>query len=99
MGFVKDLINNIGYARQGVAIDVRDPFKKRLVEQDMNERGIKFCKGFFSSDSATVYGIVSGKEEDVRWLLQKYMNLTDKPKYYISKHKWFRTEISTLLVE
>ena len=98
MGFMRDVINNIGYARMGLAVDVRDPFKKRVVEEELTKRGLKYCKGYFSEDSSIVYGICGGKKKDAEDFLRWYMKYEEHPRRYINHHKIFRTKILNVVV-
>lgn len=99
MGFVRDVVGNINMARLGCSVDVRNPFKKALIEEELTKRGLIFRKGYFSCDSAMVYGIVGGKRDDVKDFLKWYMATEENPKYYINKHKIFRTKMLNVIVE
>ena len=97
MGFIRDAISNIGYARIGFALDVRDPFKKRPIEQYMKEHGIKYKQGFI--EGSMVYAIIGGKKEDIQKLADDLIASMDNPEYYTTRHKIFRTKIQALIVE
>ena len=97
--FFQDVIDNINYARIGCSVDVRNPHKKAVIEEELTKRGLKFRKGFFSSDSAMVYGIVGGTKDGVKDFLKWYMANTENPKHYINRHKIFKTKILNVIVE
>lgn len=99
MGFIRDLISNIGYARIGLALDVRDPFKKRFIEGEMKKRGIKYKQGYFSSDNSTVYAVIGGKREVIQEFVDGLIKSMDNPEYYVTKHKIFRTKIQALIIK
>lgn len=99
MGFVRDVISNIGYARVGLALDVRDPFKKRFIEEEMQKRGIKYKQGYFSSDHSTVYAVIGGKREAIQAFADELIKSMDNPEYYVTRHRIFRTKIQALIVK
>lgn len=96
---IKDIIDNIKYAKRGLAIDVRNPWEKQIVEEELKKRNITFAKGFFVSDSSTVYALTGGTKEELRDFVKWYMSTSEHPKHYINRHKWFKTKILTLVRE
>ena len=92
-----DVISNINYARIGLQVEVRDPFKKAETEHELSKRGIRYCKGFYSFNRATVYGITGGRKKDITDFANWYLAVEKEPKYYISNHKWFGTKICNII--
>lgn len=94
----KDLVDNINYARIAAAIDVRDPFKKMVIEKELDNYNIKYVKGFSFSRSATIYALVGGKKQDiynfVKWCLETY----DNNGHYINRHAIFKTKIHNFVI-
>ena len=95
----RDVINNINYARIGLQVEVRDPFKKAETEMELSKRGIRYLKGYYPFNRASVYGIIGGKKEDIKDFAKWYMATEKNPAYYISNHKWFRTKICNIIRE
>ena len=96
---VKDVINNINYARIGLQVEVKDPFKKEETERELSKRGIRFLKGYYSFRKASVYGIVGGRKKDIEDFAKWYMATEKNPAYYISFHRWFGTKICNIIRE
>lgn len=91
----KDLIHNIGYARVGVSLDIHDPFTKKEVEKELDERGIKYLAGFDRTERAYTYALIKGDKTKIEDFI-KWFTSTDY-RYYVTKHALFDKDILTLV--
>ena len=78
---LKDIINTYKWSRIGLMLDLHDPFMRPVVEKEMNDRRIKFVKGFDPTDKAYTYALIEGKDKDIADFVKWFV----KTEYYWGK--------------
>ena len=92
---LRDFIDNIKYARRGLAIEVQDPWKKLEIEKELNNRHIQYRKGFECGNQRYAYAIISGSKEEIEDFI-KWFTKDENYHFYIDKHALFGTKIMCL---
>ena len=73
---LKDIINTYKWSRIGVELELHDPFLRPIVERQMEDRGIRYIKGFDPSDTAYTYALIKGSDDKISDFI-KWFTSTD----------------------
>ena len=96
---IKDLYYNIQFARFGLVFEVTDPFMKRIVEEDLKSRSIRFVTGYNENTRAFIYCVIGAAKpvkKNLQEMVEKFKTYGDWH-YYTSRHPW-GTRVLTIIV-
>ena len=92
---IKDFCINIKMAYYGLALECRNPFEKKEIEEMLKKHELRWVSGYIEPNKLYAYNIIGGKMKNVEACVRTFIKAHECRRHY--GKTIFKTKIMCLL--